>query len=349
MATSTPAAPTWAATGSCATCRTARGRVRNYQGSLAEAFARMAKVGEVGCGFEQPFEATRRALSGTLSANDGFLREEALLVVVFVSDEDDCSMTRQARSLPSPTPPPALRSAPGPATAASSSVFDAATAKGARQFGERTNCQPDEDSPYLASVSSFASFLHELKDHPGKIVVAGIYGKPNGVVVEQDARHPSGTPRLRPACESSTATATPGIRLNAMLSQFPARAAQSSICEPDLSWALRRTALLTRKVANRSHCLIGVITDTDFEARGIQPSCSTFAITDRGTKKAEVRTRIPHCAEGQTERCFTLEVDQDVCADTESQLALRITQTSSVAKETLTVDCDTAKLAKRSP
>ncbi len=70
---------------------TTEGRERNYDGAITEAFARMANVGENGCGFEQPFEATRRALSGSIAENEGFLREDALLVVVIVSDEDDCS------------------------------------------------------------------------------------------------------------------------------------------------------------------------------------------------------------------------------------------------------------------
>ncbi|HTL38405.1 MAG TPA: hypothetical protein VL326_34985, partial [Kofleriaceae bacterium] len=39
------------------------GRVVNYTGTLLETFAKMARVGDGGCGFEQPFEATRRALS----------------------------------------------------------------------------------------------------------------------------------------------------------------------------------------------------------------------------------------------------------------------------------------------
>jgi hypothetical protein len=63
------------------------------------------EVGVGGCGFEQPLEAMLKALwpaSNTAvtfvsgeghgeDANAGFLREDSLLVVVVVSDEDDCS------------------------------------------------------------------------------------------------------------------------------------------------------------------------------------------------------------------------------------------------------------------
>jgi hypothetical protein len=58
---------------------------------LATTFDCMASVGENGCGFEQPLEAVYQALHGQLAENHDFLRSDAILVVVFVTDEDDCS------------------------------------------------------------------------------------------------------------------------------------------------------------------------------------------------------------------------------------------------------------------
>ena len=64
----------------------------------------MATVGINGSGQETPFEATRIALQNALAplsladggpANTGFLRDGARLMVVAVSDEDDCSETRR--------------------------------------------------------------------------------------------------------------------------------------------------------------------------------------------------------------------------------------------------------------
>lgn len=59
---------------------------------LSTTFGCMASVGDKGCGFEQPLEAAYRALHDNLPENAGFLRDNALLVVVFVTDEDDCSI-----------------------------------------------------------------------------------------------------------------------------------------------------------------------------------------------------------------------------------------------------------------
>src|SRR5262249_17054929 len=58
---------------------------------LAATFACMASVGDKGCGFEQPLEAAYRALHDPPPENAGFLRSEAILAVIYVTDEDDCS------------------------------------------------------------------------------------------------------------------------------------------------------------------------------------------------------------------------------------------------------------------
>lgn len=65
----------------------------------------LATVGTEGCSFEQPLEALLKALTPSTSgpifiegrvghgdgANTGFLREDAVLVVLLLTDEDDCS------------------------------------------------------------------------------------------------------------------------------------------------------------------------------------------------------------------------------------------------------------------
>jgi hypothetical protein len=59
---------------------------------LPTTFGCMSAVGDKGCGFEQPLESVYRALHDPPPENAGFLRDDALLVVFFVTDEDDCSM-----------------------------------------------------------------------------------------------------------------------------------------------------------------------------------------------------------------------------------------------------------------
>jgi hypothetical protein len=59
--------------------------------TLAETFGCMAAVGDNGCGFEQVLESSYRALHDDLAENAGFLRDDGVLVVLYLTDEDDCS------------------------------------------------------------------------------------------------------------------------------------------------------------------------------------------------------------------------------------------------------------------
>jgi hypothetical protein len=67
---------------------------------LVRQFGENVKVGSCGSGEEQGFEAARltfeRAAAGRLDGSNGFPRADAKLVVVWVSDEDDCSSPKGA-------------------------------------------------------------------------------------------------------------------------------------------------------------------------------------------------------------------------------------------------------------
>ena len=61
----------------------------------SNAFQCMALVGDDGCALESPLEAARRALDGR---NVGFLRDNSFLTVVYITDEDDCSVQMARRN-----------------------------------------------------------------------------------------------------------------------------------------------------------------------------------------------------------------------------------------------------------
>jgi hypothetical protein len=71
------------------------GRQQNYTGNLADVFSCLAKaVGVNGCGYEHQLQSLRVALNpqaGINDANIGFVRPNAYLAIVLVTDEDDCS------------------------------------------------------------------------------------------------------------------------------------------------------------------------------------------------------------------------------------------------------------------
>lgn len=78
-------------------------RVRDQPGyplsRMAEDFRCLATLGTRGCGFEQQIEAARKALVEHVrpgGVNDGFLRPNSILAVLWVTDEEDCSVADPA-------------------------------------------------------------------------------------------------------------------------------------------------------------------------------------------------------------------------------------------------------------
>jgi len=63
-------------------------RVRNYQGTLADALGRLLDVSASDCATTRPLEAAQHAFDDTVD-NAGFWREHAYLAIVFVTAQDD--------------------------------------------------------------------------------------------------------------------------------------------------------------------------------------------------------------------------------------------------------------------
>ena len=68
------------------------GATANYTGDLATAFGCIAQVGANGCGFEQPLASVEAAIGPNAPPDDaGFLRADAYLGIILITNEDDCS------------------------------------------------------------------------------------------------------------------------------------------------------------------------------------------------------------------------------------------------------------------
>jgi hypothetical protein len=219
---------------------------------IAEAFACIAAVGAGGCGFEHQLEATRRALDPALKLNPGFVRPEALLAVVLITDEDDCSASN-----------PGLfdmdnRTLGGTGFAANFRCFEYGTRcqgvspENERKPGLRQSCAPDPASPYLHAVTgpnSYETFFKGLKP-TGRVLLSAISGPPTPVevkLVTEAGEAPY--PEVQPSCalgadRKKDNVAFPSIRISALLNSFNARAgdvpgALTSSCTDDFRPALR--------------------------------------------------------------------------------------------------------------
>lgn len=190
----------------------------------------------------------KRALSPSNPTNEGFLRPDALLVIIFVLSEDDCSMADAGLLKPAGGPLGPLepfRCTRFGVTCDIGGVTDAAM----NQVGIKDQCHPNDTSTLLAKVSSYVDFLKGLKADPSRIVVNGILGDNAPFEVELRTVDGSPQPALAHSCRfggpdgvlatSDDQVADPAIRVSSFLSQFPERTTQTTICQADLSGGLQ--------------------------------------------------------------------------------------------------------------
>lgn len=193
-------------------------------GCIEQTFSCIAELGTTGCGFEAPLESARRALDPKRRVNPGFLREDALLVVVFVSDEDDCS----ARKMDLFDRSAAAANKLGPLSSFRCFEYgircdgDTSAAK-ERMPGTRRNCVPAGD--WLYAVDDYIRFFTQLKGARDRVLMAALAGPISPVRVGTSSND---QPTLQPSCQTSNGFAVPAIRLKKVVDAF--RGDFSSIC-----------------------------------------------------------------------------------------------------------------------
>jgi hypothetical protein len=306
------------------------GRTTNYTGTLADAFACAATIGTGGCGFEQPLEAMRRALDGRHAGNDNFLREDALLLVAVLTDEDDCSVFDSSMF---GDPNAGVTSALGPRTSFRCFEFGVVCDPDVpRAFGDKFDCVPRDDSAYITPLSEFVTFLQGVKDDPNTVMVAGMYGPIVPVTVAEDEFNPgSGIPALVPACAApqTNVGATPPIRMAAFADQFPSRFVFESLCDSAMSQRLYRVARSASGVMSQRPCLIGNLSPTTTTER-----CRAFDVGGGAEKRIEA------CGNGTNSNCFEIAPSES-CDYTPSGLTASY-RGSLAAGHRLVVECLTA-------
>jgi hypothetical protein len=296
-------------------------RSQNYDGELGRAFACIATLGTGGCGFEQPLEAIRLALSPDTIENDGFLRDDALLAIVLLTDEDDCSASD-----------PRLFEMPGVVDG-----VDIGPRTGHRCFahgvrcdqpdrwalGPRTGCEPDEDSALVTPIADFVADLRAVRGDD-QLVVAGIMGAP-GVTVGVDDR---GQTAVEPTCRLSSSgtstgeeTAYPPVRTDAFLAAFP-DPVRTSICAEDLAPAIEQIA---ENILGRvwGRCIPGEVADVS-PADGLQLECAVTEVI-APTSAAPRRRPVGACGTAAADRpCWQAVASPALCVAEPSQLEIRV-------------------------
>lgn len=216
----------------------AQTNIKDCQGDAIECvkqgFSCMADLGVGGCGIESPLEAARRALLPDV--NPGFRRESALLAVIFITDEDDCSIARPAAFTQGFDALDGHQKnfrcfSQGIVCDEDTSINDQAI------VGEKSNCKPAGDILY--AVDAYIDFFKGLKEQKEHLIVAGLTAPSTPVNVVAD-------PDVAPSCSEYDATTDttrfgrPALRLNHVIESVGG--STFSICSNNFGPALEKIA-----------------------------------------------------------------------------------------------------------
>jgi hypothetical protein len=287
---------------------------------ISDVFSCIANLGDQGCGFEHQIQSVVRALGADPNfplpdKNAGFLRQDAYLVILMLTNEDDCSappdsglftaneqhVTDPLGQLASyrcnefghlcgtpPTPPP----------------HDTAT-------GDLSPCHSSEGmSPQglgqLLKVSDMIANIKSVKSDPTQILVSVIAGLPTPYIVDLMAPNIAGDP-MAPVVRHSCVTpatnppeyADPGVRLNDFVTAFGGNGLFEQICADSFVPALQQIGALISR-ALRPKCITGAVQN---DANG-NPLCTvtSHSFDAMGT---ETDTLLPFCGDPNTANACT--------------------------------------------
>ena len=280
--------------------------------TMAEALQCIGPQGISGSGFEMPLEAMRSAL---LDDPQNFLRSDALLAVIFVTDEADCSMSFDNRTWlqsfeaePFWTAPDRLSSGAcwvaGVECTGGPGVFETCEAV---DKGRDTLLTDDPDAAVLYPVDRYIDTLTEIaaqKQAQGgqsEVLIAVLDGVPldypeTGEIVYADSPDDQFNEEygIGPGCGHGTEElddppGIPPVRLRKFAEAFASeRRNMFSICADDYGVALQDIADAIGDINSRA-CVGGCVHDLRYDIPLLQPDCQLVETFADGSPDVPVR------------------------------------------------------------
>lgn len=314
--------------------------------TTTDAFECFGPQGIAGCGFESTLESMRLAFQRAQNADEksyGFMRPNALLAVVIVTDEEDCSGRKDAEyaTVWRPDGNKVFWSEENQdQSQPSSEVCWYAGVECSGGPGSYEECHPvdlgidgeptDPEHSVLYSVQTYIDYVQGLEDDKrrfdpaAEVLVAVLAGVPSGYErgdseiafhdgIGDDAQFQLEN-GIGPGCESSYGRAVPPVRLRAFADAFALEDESAernlySVCEEDYSPALDQIAeAIGRQL--RPACMTSCVADVDPIAQGLNPSCTLEEQWQDARGKTQTG-KIPRC-EG-TNADPQVPADADVC------------------------------------
>jgi hypothetical protein len=304
--------------------------VTNYDGDISDAFGCIAALGDKGCGFEGQLKSVRWSLDpvNPPGGNEGFLREDATLAVVLITNEDDCSVPDDS-DLADPTQTH-MADPLGPFQSYRCNEFGhLCSINGTLQPPPRNAAAnhlqgcisneiqtPTPTAPHglLTRVADEVAFLKGLKSDPKRIVVAAITGLPADYSVKMVSDTiPELHPNVVPSCTSKSGdTADPAVRLQQWVNAFGDHGLATSICDDTLNSALNAIAKLI--IVNLGpQCITGTLRDGDPTTPELDPICQVMDVYTDAQKQQHQRV-LHACAVDPSPPCWALVDDQKKCS-----------------------------------
>jgi hypothetical protein len=212
-----------------------------------EDFACTGSLGITGCGVEQQLEASLVALTDRAAPgqpNEGFLRDDSALVVIYVTDEDDCSTDRPEMFDPQRT-----------------------------DLGH-INVRCALNPQLLFHVSDYHDAFVALRGgNAARVAVAAIVGvpvdgtwSPGDPIAELEARvllSEEENNELEPICETDMGRAYPPVRIAELVYSFGRNGVLQSICQDDWSSSVQVIAQAIQDILPSSCLDVGTPFDPE--------------------------------------------------------------------------------------
>ena len=215
------------------------GTQNNFDGDISDVFACLASLGTNGCGFEHQLQSVRMALSGFVADNAGFLRSDAHLAVVYITDEDDCSAPANSTLFENVVSgqDTSLR------CSLAGHLCDGKAPPAAVFSTPLANCSAAPDGGgELIPVQTFVDEMRQLRTQSVSVSVIG--GWPSDVASANYAiGYDTGSSysdllTSMPICESANGKAVVELRMKQFVDAFGAAGQIMSICQDDFSKAM---------------------------------------------------------------------------------------------------------------
>jgi hypothetical protein len=306
------------------------GSQNNFAGDITDVFRCIAQVGTTGCGFEDHLEAVRAALGDPTADpahdipvrpvppnNAGFLRPDAYLAVIYITNEEECS-TSPDNVLYDVTP--GSDATLGPLTTRCFGHTDVCDGQpvvnyvqAGNPMGPFQSCVPDETTFATdpkhgpIPVQFYVDHLKKQKADTTKILLSGIIAPsgPYSLVTIPDGHGGMVMAQGNSCTGAAGVFGQPTPRWTKFFAAFaPPQVVTTSICDQSFAAAMQRIAEQLGRLLG-APCIDGTVLDV-MGPKGPRPDCTVVDHTFSAAG-AQVDTPVASCVDnGNQAPCWSL-------------------------------------------